>query len=138
MGADLIAYTVVGPPKLKPSKVLRKKALKRASNIVGAALQSQKDPDFDWDQDKFLKGIQSEDWEAVSTLEPERVLEDLLEIWEGGGARDSTTRVVTIGKQTVRVLTCGDMSWGDEPNGWGYQTLRDADRLGILDALGIK
>jgi hypothetical protein len=29
------------------------------------------------------------------------------------------------------------MSWGEEPDGFGYQTLKHAEQLGILKALGI-
>lgn len=137
MGADLIAYTVVGPPKLKPSRVLRKKALANAGHVIAAAQQAEKDPDFDWDQDKFLKNFEPEMFSEIASLEAEQVLSDLLEVWEGG-ARDSTSRVIAFGKKKLRVLTAGEMSWGDEPEGFGYQTLRDADRLGLLDTLGIK
>ena len=137
MGADLIAYTVVGPPKLKPSKVLRKKALAHAGHVIAAAQQAEKDPDFDWDQDKFLKNFEPEMFSEIASLEAETVLNDLLSVWEGN-ARDSTSRVIAFGKKKLRVLTAGEMSWGDEPSGWGYQTLRDADRLGLLDVLGIE
>jgi hypothetical protein len=137
MGADLIAYTVVGPPKLKPNKALRKKALTRAGHIVAAALQAEKDPDFDWDQDKFLKNFDEQMLPEIASLDPEQTLNDLLSVWEGN-ARDSTSRVIAFGKKKVRVLTAGEMSWGDEPDGFGYQTLRDSDRLGFFDVLGIE
>jgi hypothetical protein len=137
MGADLIAYTLVGPPRLRPNKALVKKVLAHAGHVVAAAKQAEADPDFDWDQDKFLKGFDQEVLHEIMDLDPEGTLKDFLSVWEGN-ARDSTSRDVKLGGKTYRVLTAGDMSWGDEPSGFGYETIRDASRLGILDLLGIE
>jgi hypothetical protein len=137
MGADLIAYTVVGPVKLKPSKTAIKKALSYANNVVGAARQAGKDADFDWKLgDKFLSRFETEDYAGIASLSPETVLRELISLWKHG-SRDSTSRTVTINKKKVMILTAGEASWGDEPGGAGYTTLRDADYLGMLEPLGI-
>ena len=136
MGADLIAYTVYGPTKLKPTKAAIKKALSFAKNVVEAAAQAEKDPDFDWKEDKFIGGFEPEELPDISCLDPKEVLTNVLDLWRGE-ARDATSRIITVGGKTVRVLTAGDMSWGDEPDGFGYQTLKHAEQLGILKALGI-
>jgi hypothetical protein len=136
MGADLIAYTVYGPVNLKPSKAVVNKAMTRAKMVLKTVKQAVKDPGFDWDDDKFIGDLVLEDLESIQNLDPKQVLKDLLAVWNGH-SRDSTSRTITVGKKTVLVLTAGDMSWGDEPDGFGYQTLKHAEQLGILKALGI-
>lgn len=78
------------------------------------------------------------DWaeEAFTPEAVESIIEDLFAVWDNG-ARDSMSRSLP-GDPTQRILACGELSWGDEPDGWGYQTLKKADRAGILDAYGIR
>jgi hypothetical protein len=49
-------------------------------------------------------------------------------------ARDSVARV--FGQE--QVVFCGDMSWGDEPEGFGYGTFKRAELFGIPAALGVE
>lgn len=139
MGADLIAYTVIGPRKLNPSKALQKKILAHAANVIGAAKQFQKDPDFDWGEDRFIKSFDVEELDEIAVLDAEQVLSDLLALWDGGyGIRDATSRTVTIEGKKYLIVTAGERTWGDEPDGTGYCALRDSSRLGMLDLLGVQ
>lgn len=137
MGADLITCIVAGPVKLKCSKAVRAKILARATLMVAAAAQAVKDPDFDWESDKFLKDTEPEEFEHFAGMQPEVVLEDLLQLWEGGSYRDVSSRVVTINGKKTAIVVAGGESWGDEPDGGGYAVLRDAIRLDMLKPLGI-
>ncbi len=79
--------------------------------------------------------------EAVSSFSEEgidRTINDLIKIWnEGSGCRDMTWRDVP-GKKNLKGVVCGELTWGDEPEGWGYQTMKKAQQLGILEVFGIQ
>ena len=68
---------------------------------------------------------------AMSAIE---LVDNLLYLWATGSARDCTYRDF----EEQRVMFCGEMSWGDEPDGHGYETLKHAQQLGLLGALGIE
>jgi hypothetical protein len=137
MGADLIAYIVTGPRKLKRNKTLEAKLLKQANHIIGAAQQSKEDPNFDWKEDKFLKEFEAEDLDDIADLDADIVLENLYEMWQGGRFRDTSSRVVKRNGKEFAIVVAGSESWGDEPDGMGYATLRDSIRLGFFKLLGI-
>ena len=136
MGADLITYLVTGPVKLKSSKTLRAKILKKAQIIIDAASKAMEDHDFDWQEDKHIGRFEEEDLEALADLDAEQVLANLYELWDGG-FRDSSSRVITRYGKRFMVVVAGSETWGDEPDGSGYATLRDSIRLGLLKPLGI-
>ena len=143
MGADLLTRIVTGPTKLKANARLRAKMLKQAKLIVSACNQAGKDPDFDWRNDPIIGHLAAtmevENLDAIACLDPKATLAALFEIWNGAGeARDVSSRVSTIGGQEFAIVVAGDMSWGDEPDGFGYLTLRDAEHLGFFGPLGIK
>lgn len=141
MGADLITITLVGPVKLKPGKRLTQRILAYAERVVDAAgtIASAIEHDENWDLvgNKYVGQFDAEDLSAIYVLNPKQVLKDLLNVWEGG-PRDVSTREVTLKGTKYRIVVAGDMSWGDLPDGDGFLTLRDADRLGMLDRLGLK
>lgn len=138
MGANLVSYMVIGPVKLRAPKALCRKMLKRAEMIVSTANQALKDPGFDWMEDKLIGCFEYEDLNTVACLDPELVLTELMSMWKNNaGFADTNARVANVGKKKLQLLVAGDSSYGDEPDGEGYITLRDADRLGFLKALGI-
>jgi hypothetical protein len=132
MGADLITQIVVGPEKLRvPAK--KRKTLLAAAQKKLAACEAWRP------SQPFPKGFADQyEVDAVADLNPEPVLTDLLALWNDEDVpRDVNSRVVTLGKKKYRVLVCGGTSWGDSPEGLGYQTLEESRRLGYLDALEI-
>lgn len=149
MGADLIVYTLVGPPRLKPSKKIRKKALKAAIAKVDAAKLLQTWADADVAGPKLIaeikaaeklilgSGVETEEIEDIARLDPMEVYDAFFNLWENG-ARDASARPVTLKGTKYQILVAGEMSWGDSPEGDGYLTIQNADKLGIIDALGIK
>lgn len=54
----------------------------------------------------------------------------------GQSYRDSSYRTVKLGKATWMIVTAGEMTWGDEPQGLGYQELKQAYRWGVIPMLG--
>lgn len=54
----------------------------------------------------------------------------------GKGYRDSAVRLVTIGGKLYDIVSAGEMTWGDEPEGEGYTELKQAYRWGIVNMLG--
>jgi len=75
--------------------------------------------------------------EWIAGLNPEQVLKDFLDIWHHRErCRDCSYRPLP-GNEKYQVLVAGEMSWGDEPDGWGFQTLKAAGGLGYLKYFGV-
>lgn len=73
----------------------------------------------------------------ITSLDPEKVLEDFLHIWHHRShCRDCSSRLLPNDPKT-QVMVVGEMSWGDEPDGWGFQTVKAAIALGYLEFFGI-
>jgi hypothetical protein len=51
------------------------------------------------------------------------------------GFRDLACVDFKIGGRTLHVAFAGELSWGDEPDGWGYRCIRALERLGVANAL---
>ena len=56
--------------------------------------------------------------------------------WNEGHFRDLTFRIDPE-KPGRKVVVAGELSWGDEPSGLGYQMLKKAFGLGIAQRLGV-
>lgn len=139
MGADLITYIVVGPEKLNITKALRKRVVTRIENVISTVRQAQKDPDFDWGEDPLIGGM-GEDLNELGWVEdiaPNTFLNSFVELWNKGDARDTNGRIVKMNGKKMRVVVAGEMTWGDEPSGEGYIMLRDAEKLGLYELLGL-
>lgn len=54
----------------------------------------------------------------------------------GTGYRDSVSRTVRLGGKTWDIISAGELSWGDEPQGKGFQELKLAFRWGVVRMLG--
>ncbi len=138
MGADLIAYSIV-VPRGKANAFVKKEVsrLKKvfakvnegtAKHIIDKMGLSQ------WDYENDL-GIEfgEEGFERTKALRDEvaRDLEAAENFREQTGARDAATHFYTIGRRKVTLIFAGEMSWGDTPDGTGYQAIRALYRLGI-------
>ena len=92
----------------------------------------------------MVQAVLTDSWHEVeSKYVFARTLEDLArevrqfaEFWNEGSARDLSSRPDPDHPQR-KVVVAGDMSWGDEPDGCGYQNLKWAFGLGIAGHLGI-
>jgi hypothetical protein len=66
----------------------------------------------------------------------EHTLCELHEVWRAG-ARDVMRRPLPQDNNLL-IVCAGEPSWGNEPEGLGYTTLRNAFALGIAQAYGLK
>ncbi len=46
--------------------------------------------------------------------------------------RDSSTRIYNILGRKMQCVFAGEMSWGDEPEGGGYERLKNLDKINLL------
>jgi hypothetical protein len=151
MGADLIGYMVIGPMEISDEtkrkaidqlEQLKAKAAKQCE-IYEAAAEVGKEEAFDWDiMEEFGIDIDDgffDDWElffdSIESLKPESFVEEIIDFWNSG-SRDSASRIIEKDGKLLRIAFAGDMSWGDEPSGWGYECLRDAHKYNIAHILG--
>ncbi len=77
--------------------------------------------------------------EHVFTGTPEELVKAVKEFataWNEGRFRDLSSRVDP-DKPGRKVVVAGELSWGDEPDGLGYQMLKKAFGLGIAQRLGV-
>ncbi|MEK6883205.1 MAG: hypothetical protein AABY22_26500, partial [Nanoarchaeota archaeon] len=72
----------------------------------------------------------------IENLDAAQVVDDLLAVWEGN-YRDVTSRLDPDDEEQ-KIVVAGEMSWGDEPQGGGYQALKYADQTGVLKVFGIR
>jgi len=166
MGADLITYFCYGPKKLSEKKIPKAEAqaaaaINAAQKIVELfdhqATEETSDEAFrkalgEIDQKplkhllgeqktkRFMTILVSEDdlydLRKITRLNPKKAVEDLVQVWNHG-SRDSTWRPVP-GHRNLVGHVAGELSWGDEPDGYGYQTLQNANLLGLLPIFNIQ
>jgi hypothetical protein len=154
MGADFICYMLVGPSKLSRSKALHKKAEKMLISYCDVATDAKKLTDII--DSGSIEGAESAQqlldalkldlfkpheeicdclWAAAYQDNPVRLIDELFDVWDG--SRDSAYRNDPRDPKR-RFWTAGEMSWGDEPDGFGYQTMKHADAVGLLALYGIE
>lgn len=158
MSADLLGYLVKGPRNLDVNKLADAIALVKARQVeIRAALKKMglddtEEPEAiagrvavtmevdDLLQDllpEFERGLDESDLLAMADQEAEVLVDGLYAFWESG-SRDSASRLDP-DDENVALVFAGEMSWGDEPGGSGYETLRDTGRFpGLHDLLGIR
>jgi hypothetical protein len=153
MGADLITFICVGPKKLTLSETRRqnlvrqvmsrrKKVLAKAGRDLAEALQLsleklQQLNDYESSLEDFLRN-ECDGEEILVNVTPKDVREtlvQLVDLWNGDERpHDLAYRLW----KNRRIVVAGEMSWGDEPEGYGFQLLKRAQAMGLLDALGIE
>jgi len=85
----------------------------------------------DWGQE-----VESEHVFTGTTQELCREVKEFVAGWNDGCFRDMSSRIAP-DKPRRKVVVAGELSWGDEPDGLGYQMLKKAFGLGIAQQLGI-
>jgi len=153
MGADLIMYICVGPKRIKLSEarrrkvvrdvvIHRRKVLERACRDLAKTRRLSEErlqqcPDYEDVLIAFLRD-ECNGEEILPDLtgkEINKTLVQLVDLWNAKDyARDLNARVW----KNRRIVVAGEMSWGDEPEGYGYQLLKRAQAMGLLAALGIE
>lgn len=141
MGMDLIGFLVVGPAHLEEGK--REEAKRHLQDLrekVESVQANLGEEDYPEDYPDFLpkfSGDLETDWDDLQdALENKSLVEDLFAVWEDG-ARDAACRIHP-GDESQAILFAGEGSWGQEPEGWGYTTLKHAYYLGLWEIVGIR
>lgn len=154
MGADLIGYLIKGPRDLALHRDAAVLALTAYHVTVRTALDAYVaaggDDLEDAAQVEALVGSDlysavenqygeflGESLEALLDTDPAEAIDTFITLWESGAASDMTSRTDP-DDATQLLVFAGEMSWGDEPSGTGYQALKDAEFSGVLTALGIR
>lgn len=155
MGADFISYCVFGPKKLSTSKTVLKKAEKVVKEYVALACEldelvkrgcdssqgrlerDEADEEVRSLMDKHgIECVEDVRWACNYRSTPTQFLDEFFDVWNNY-SRDSAGRDVP-GRPKQKVWYAGDMSWGDEPDGYGYQTMKKADMCGLLPIFGLE
>jgi hypothetical protein len=139
MGADLTTFICKGPRDLNPKK--KDQAVELAKSVIAAVNEyfEMKDPtDKDKKLIQRLTGLDIDDLERyeVGDLDPEEVVDNLYCAW-GAGFRDCNARTDPDDDKQA-IVVAGDMSWGDEPDGGGYQAFKYASMVGLFEFFGIR
>ncbi len=120
MSDSMICYMVMGPRYLDIAPRTRTK-------IVNHIIDFQ--PDESEDDDVALKD------EFRNADIAHQFLDRLIKFWDNPYmAGDSASRIVGY----KRVVFSGASTWGDEPQGTGYQLLKRVHRLGIAPMLKLE
>ena len=144
MGADLIVYILKGPRELDVRK--KGRAIATAQTYLDAISAFAGNPDDDKAERKARKlfGCQQADLEDIVgiclNVSAKETVETLLNVWNTPStllARDTCSRGDPGSSKDV-IKVAGDSSWGDEPDGLGYQTFKMAEMLGLFEVFGIR
>jgi hypothetical protein len=160
MGADLICFILKGPMKPKAGDI---RSVKRHvakviahAKLVDNAINRDLAAEATLEDEAILKeGLDHPLMKDMSSHEQhERVhdaahyiaqmaeaeanqeVEDFLDWWVTCNGRDTAGRTDPDDKKK-QIVVCGDMSWGDSPDGFGYTTVNRAYWFGIPHRLGI-
>ena len=136
MGADQIGYLVKGPARILTRGIPR---AVRACLARRRELLDEAGPDADeWVRRETALEITNEFFDPVDIPDdPEPVVKEFVDWWRSLNARDTTFRVDPDDPRQ-RIVYAGDMSYGDEPDGRGYQMLKRAFAWGFAEALGVR
>lgn len=148
MGADLIAYMLVGPKKITKSQI--KQAVKPMLDWVAehkddvvcencGAIQDSKGLERDTDGALLIDDVDCAECgvcELVAVAErypdavaAKRRLQEAVDKWHSApGYRDSAVRTNPDNPKEI-IICCGELSWGDEPDGAGYSSLKAVCQL---------
>jgi len=152
MGADLIGYQTMYPSKFddKEKKILKEyldkvKALLNTPNLANILTKEKiaTDPYYKL----LLESASYINYEIEdrgyhdSEEEIQELIDEVIGCLEGAynfienteiEERDVSSRTYTFGGIEYTSIFAGEASWGDEPDGYGYETLRSLDRVGLL------
>lgn len=161
MGADMIGYQTMMPEKLtkEEKKILNDHLDELETLLKGKDFIKKLAKEKTW-EDPLLKKLNDiaplipSEMENITfdsdDEEDQEELKDLIESVFGYipearkfinasetkfGGRDTSYRSYTILGRTFYAVFAGEMSWGDEPDGEGYQLLKNLDRVGVLSLI---
>lgn len=138
MGADLLAYVLVGPRNL--DKGLGDSAVSAAQERIDLCIKwagEEKEGMPKEVNEQFNAWELWDDWDVddVASLDAEESVKEFMELWNGN-YRDAASREDP-NDPTRQITVAGEMSWGDEPEG-AYQICKNAVRLGVTDVFEVR
>jgi len=151
MGQDLVGYLLKGPYELPEEK--RAEAIAHAAGLIRklrteyeayledppnyvfseevVAHLSRYSIDIEFELEQF--DMDDATIEGAAT----EAVNDLYNIWNGNNARDCHCRTDPDDRSQV-LFFCGDATWGDDPDGYAYLTIKECRRYGILEFFNIR
>jgi len=157
MGADLIGFIVKGPKEVGGNKL----GLERARHNYDEFRQLVDDfetADNDDDRSAVINGWEDRnrgnladfqghgtpmdeyipDCSAILGFEGAATVDEWVEWWDGGCAGRDVMSRLDPDNGALKIVSVGELSWGDEPEGLGYQQIKFALWCGIAAPLGIR
>ncbi len=130
-----------GPVEAKRSITLRLPVKDKLTTPTFASVDELRShPDY---RDLMQSVLGDSDYDVESrhvfTGTPEelaKAVQEFVEAWNDSCFRDTSYRIDP-DKPDRKVVVAGELSWGDEPDGFGYQMLKKAFGLGIAQRLGV-
>jgi hypothetical protein len=130
MGADLIGFIAVGPATFTEDQTTKARKTFEAERTRVEALCAESD-----DAWEVLSDDDCQIYYALRAFkDSDEFFTALKYVWEEFSGRDVAGRMYN-GKQ---IVFAGDMSWGDTPDGIGYNVLRVLMCTKVGDDLGIE
>jgi len=145
MGADLVGYLVIAPNQISGDMVdaavaqavatcdLARTWLRLEQTGNTEALEAFKLPAL-WEHENLAPDDVA-DLAAMGEAECRKAVEETIDFLHAPDSRDCALRSID---EDRFALFCGEMSWGEEPEGDGYQILKRMFLLGVDQALGIE
>ena len=152
MGADMIGYQTMFPVKFTEDEAKKlNKHLDDVEKLLKTPNLAQLITLEDSAEDTYLKQLNEllselpEEIERDGIHDDEDEIKNLIEAYSNLipyarefikephiSERDSSTRIYNILGRKFQSVFAGEMSWGDEPQGGGYEILKNLDKIGIL------
>jgi hypothetical protein len=147
MGCDLCTYILVAPEKVTDEHIASaRKYIHRTRKTLDEILFLLRDQGLDSVSD-LEKGVIPEDIQVlfdnyfgagdpaeigtvIADLNDEK-LNEIINFLKDPETRDSNSRLAKIGGTTFRIIVAGDQTWGDTPDGIGYEMCHTLLKLGL-------
>lgn len=144
MGSELITYICFGPKHFTKTQIKKARAeIERQIKLVKECLEMGEEESQQF-MDKWGKtepGLaqvaENGELELLPT-EPYEVIDVITAVWEGNYTDTNERPVPNPTKGGIeKVIVAGGMSWGDEPDGGGFQGLKLIEVFNLYEILGV-
>ena len=136
MGAEQVGYLVKGPIKIPARKIqaaIRACKRRRQELLDDVGEGASRDERCDAAQSSTGEFFDPED----IPQNPQADIREFVDWWHTLDCRDACSRIDPDDPRQ-KLVYAGEMSWGDEPEGRGYQMLKRAWAWGFTEALGLR
>jgi hypothetical protein len=140
MGCDLIGWMCIGPKEITDGQ--KDLAISRAARVVSLIkdwVENEEEPELPESLGHLVEldidmSYQVEHFAEFSMDQIRSHVEEFTKFWTDPFCRDAVCRYYG----DKQIVFAGAATWGDEPEGYGYQAIKDAMILDILEPLGIE